>query len=361
LFRGRKAGRVARLTDSPGKGAFMTDAGRQTVVDVALQGTQLAQPADAASRAQVLGKLRLTDQTFRTLTRLAAIGVLVLLSGVILSLCRGARPALHTFGLDFITTQSWNPVTEKFGALAPIYGTIVTSFIAMAIAVPLGLLITLFLTELCPMWLRRPIGIAIELLAGIPSIIYGIWGLFVFAPFLQKWVQPALIDTFGSIPILSDLFEGPPYGIGMLTASLILAIMVLPFVTSVSRDVFEAVPPVLKEAAYGLGCTTWEVIRYVVLPYTRVGVIGGVMLGLGRALGETMAVTFVIGNAHKISSSLLAPGTTISATIANEFTEAVGDLYTSSLIALGLILFVITFIVLAAARYMLMRIERRIG
>jgi phosphate transport system permease protein len=231
----------------------------------------------------------------------------------------------------------------------------------MAIAVPLGLLITLFLTELCPLWLRRPIGIAIELLAGIPSIIYGIWGLFVFAPFLQQYVQPALIETFGHVPVLSSLFAGPPYGIGVLTAGLILAIMVLPFVTSVSRDVFEAVPPVLKEAAYGLGCTTWEVVRYVVLPYTRVGVIGGVMLGLGRALGETMAVTFVIGNAHRVSSSLIAPGTTISATIANEFTEAVGDLYTSSLIALGFLLFVITFIVLAAARYLLARIERRIG
>jgi phosphate transport system permease protein len=209
--------------------------------------------------------------------------------------------------------------------------------------------------------LRRPIGIAIELLAGIPSIIYGIWGLFVFAPFLQRTLQPALIDLFGHVPGLSSLFAGPPYGIGMLTAGLILAIMVLPFITSISRDVFEAVPPVLKEAAYGLGCTTWEVVRNVVLPYARVGVIGGVMLGLGRALGETMAVTFVIGNAHRISSSILAPGTTISATIANEFTEAVGDLYTSSLIALGLILFVITFIVLAAARYMLMRLERRLG
>ena len=220
----------------------------------------------------------------------------------------------------------------------------------MLIAVPVGLMIAFFLTELCPMWLRRPIGIAIELLAGIPSIIYGIWGLFVFAPFMQRYVQPLLIGLFGNIPVLSSLFAGPPYGIGMLTAGLILAIMVLPFITSISRDVFEAVPPVLKEAAYGIGCTTWEVFRNVVLPYTRVGVIGGVMLGLGRALGETMAVTFVIGNAHKISASILAPGTTISATIANEFTEAVGDLYTSSLIALGLILFVITFIVLAIAR-----------
>jgi phosphate transport system permease protein len=231
----------------------------------------------------------------------------------------------------------------------------------MLIAVPVGLFIALFLTELCPMWLRRPIGIAIELLAGIPSIIYGIWGLFVFAPFLQQYVQPFLISAFGHVPVLSTLFEGPPYGIGILTAGLILAIMVLPFITSISRDVFEAVPPVLKEAAYGLGCTTWEVARYVVLPFTRVGVIGGVMLGLGRALGETMAVTFVIGNAHRISGSLLAPGTTISATIANEFTEAVGDLYTSSLIALGLILFVITFIVLACARLMLMRLNARLG
>jgi phosphate transport system permease protein len=209
--------------------------------------------------------------------------------------------------------------------------------------------------------LRRPIGIAIELLAGIPSIIYGIWGLFVLAPFLQVHVQPVLIDTFANIPVLNALFAGPPYGIGMLTAGLILAIMVLPFITSISRDVFDSVPPVLKEAAYGLGCSTWEVMRYVVLPYARVGVIGGVMLGLGRALGETMAVTFVIGNAHRIAASVLAPGTTISATIANEFTEAVGDLYTSSLVALGLILFFITFIVLAAARYMLLRMERRAG
>src|SRR4029079_5307557 len=209
--------------------------------------------------------------------------------------------------------------------------------------------------------LRRPIGIAIELLAGIPSIIYGIWGLFVFAPFLQQTLQPFLIEVFGNIPILSSLFAGPPYGIGMLTAGLILAVMILPFISSLSRDVFESVPPVLKEAAYGIGCTTWEVVRHVVIPYTRTGLIGGGMLALGRALGETMAVTFVIGNAHRISASILAPGTTISATIANEFTEAVGDLYTSALIALGLILFVITFIVLAAARLMLMRLNARVG
>ncbi len=316
---------------------------------------------EAGERARVLDRLRVGDNVFRLLTRSAAIGVLVLLGGVILSLVIGAVPALHEFGFDFITSSSWNPVTEKFGAVAAMYGTVMTSFIAMLFAIPFGLLIAMFLTELCPKWLRRPIGIAIELLAGIPSIIYGIWGLFVLAPFLQQHVQPALIDTFASIPVLNALFAGPPYGIGILTAGLILAIMVLPFITSISRDVFDSVPPVLKEAAYGLGCSTWEVMRYVVLPYARVGVIGGVMLGLGRALGETMAVTFVIGNAHKIATSVLAPGTTISATIANEFTEAVGDLYTSSLIALGLILFFITFVVLAAARYMLLRMERRAG
>ncbi|MCL2429202.1 MAG: phosphate ABC transporter permease subunit PstC [Alphaproteobacteria bacterium] len=314
-----------------------------------------------ATRSKRLDRLRFSDGVFHKLTLFASIVVLLLLSGVIAALIQGSLPALRAFGLNFLISDSWNPVTEKFGALAPIYGTIVTSFLAMLIAVPFGLLIAMFLTELCPMWLRRPIGIAIELLAGIPSIIYGIWGLFVFAPFLQQTLQPFLINVFGPIPVLSSLFAGPPYGIGVLTAGLILAIMVLPFITSISREVFESVPPVLKEAAYGVGCTTWEVMRSVVLPYTRVGVIGGVMLGLGRALGETMAVTFVIGNAHRVSASILAPGTTISATIANEFTEAVGDLYTSALIALGLILFVITFLVLAAARYMLLRLERRIG
>ncbi len=330
------------------------------MVDLALQ-ERATVSAEARSRAKVLDRLRLGDVAFRQVTRAAAFFVLLLLGAVIASLIQGSLPALRAFGFNFLTTDSWNPVTEKFGALAPIYGTLVTSIIAMLIAVPVGLMIAFFLTELCPQWLRRPIGIAIELLAGIPSIIYGIWGLFVFAPILQDTLQPFLINTLGNVPWIGPLFAGPPYGIGMLTAGLILTIMVLPFVTAISRDVFEAVPAVLKEAAYGVGCTTWEVVRYVVLPYTRVGVIGGVMLGLGRALGETMAVTFVIGNAHRISASLLAPGTTISATIANEFTEAVGDLYTSSLIALGLILFVITLIVLAAARYLLRRIELRIG
>src|SRR5215468_2092354 len=304
---------------------------------------------------------RTADRLFRLATLFFALLVLALLGGVIVALIEGAWPALQTFGPAFLVTEVWNPVTEKFGALAPIYGTLVTSALAMLFGVPVSFGIAMFITELCPPWLKRPLGIAIELLAGIPSIIYGIWGLFVLAPFLQRTVQPFLIDTLGNVPLIGNLFAGPPYGIGVLTAGIILGVMVLPFITSITRDVFETVPPMLKESAYGLGATTWEVVWKVVLPYARVGVLGGVMLGLGRALGETMAVTFVIGNAHRISSSILAPGTTISATIANEFTEAVGDLYTSSLIALGLILFFITFIVLAAARYMLLRMERRVG
>ncbi|MDX8533635.1 phosphate ABC transporter permease subunit PstC [Mesorhizobium sp. VK25A] len=313
------------------------------------------------TREATVRRFAFTDMAFRTATRLSAILVLVLLGGVAISLIAGSWEALSKFGFSFLTTESWNPVTENFGALAPIYGTIVTSAIAILIAVPIGIGIAVFLTELCPRPLRRPIGIAVELLAGIPSIIYGIWGLFVFAPFLQTTVQPFIINIFHGIPGLSSLFAGPPYGIGLLTSSLILAIMVLPFITSITKDVFDTVPAVLKESAYGIGCTTWEVTRRVTIPYTRVGIMGGVMLGLGRALGETMAVTFVIGNAHRISASLFAPGTTISATIANEFTEADGALYTSSLVSLGLILFIITFIILALARYMLLRIDSRTG
>jgi phosphate transport system permease protein len=285
--------------------------------------------------------------------------VLMILGGVIASLIYGALPALRKFGFGFIVNGAWNPVTENFGALAPIYGTLVTSLIAMALAIPLSFGISIFLTELCPAWLKRPVGVAVELLAAVPSIIFGIWGLFVFAPILQRHVQPWLIETLGSLPGIGALFQGPPFGIGILTAALVLAIMVLPFIASVMRDVFETVPDVLRESAYGLGATTWEVIWQVVLPYSRTGVVGGIMLGLGRALGETMAVTFVIGNAHRVSTSLLAPGTTISASIANEFTEAVGDLYTSSLIALGVLLFLITFTVIAAARLMLRRLDRK--
>jgi phosphate transport system permease protein len=338
----------------------MEPARRRSVVDESMQAGAAA-AVDSATRASVLDRLRVGDVAFRHLTRAAAWGVLFLLSGVIIALINASAPVFKRFGLDFLISTRWNPVTEQFGALAPIYGTLVTSVIAMLIAVPVGLLIAFFLTQLCPQRLRRPIGIAIELLAGIPSIIYGIWGLFVLAPFLQETLQPFLIKTLGNAPMIAPLFAGPPYGIGMLTAGLILGIMVLPFVAAISRDVFATVPAVLKEAAYGIGCTTWEVARHVVLPYARVGVLGGIMLALGRALGETMAVTFVIGNSYHVSASLLAPATTISASIANEFTEAEGDLYSSALIALGLILFVITFLVLAAARYMLLRIERRLG
>ena len=314
-----------------------------------------------AARSKAARSFASSDSLFRNLTLAAAIIVLLILGGTIVSLIQGSIPAFRAFGFGFFVTEVWNPSDEKFGAAAAIYGTIVTSFIAMLIAIPVGLGIAIFLTELCPTALRRPIGIAIELLAGIPSIIFGIWGLFVFAPFVQQHIEPGLIALFGNVPVLNSVFAGPPYGIGVLTASLILAIMVLPFVSSISRDVFETVPPMLKESAYGIGCTTWEVMGNVVIPYTRVGVIGGCMLALGRALGETMAVTFVIGNAHNISASILAPGTTISATIANEFTEADGVLYTSSLIALGLILFMITFVVLAFARIMLMRLEMKAG
>ena len=313
------------------------------------------------SRAEALARFRLSDTLFAQLTRAAAIVVLLLLGGVIQSLINGSLAVWQEFGFGFFTGTSWNPVTERFGAAPAIYGTLVSSVLAMLIAVPIGIGIAVFLTELCPMALRRPIGIAVELLAGIPSIIYGIWGLFIFAPFLQATVQPFLIATLGNVPGLQGLFAGPPYGIGLLTASLVLAVMVLPFITSISRDVFETVPPMLKESAYGLGCTTWEVVRHVVIPYTRTGVIGGCMLALGRALGETMAVTFVFGTANNIAGPLLAPATTISATIANEFTEATGDLYTGALIGLGLILFMITFVVLSAARLMLLRLEMKKG
>jgi phosphate transport system permease protein len=317
---------------------------------------------DIAAKQIQPGELgRLADPAFRGATAFFALLVLVILGGVIVSLINGALPALGAFGWHFLATDSWNPVTEKFGALAPIYGTVVTSAIAMLIGIPVAFGVAVFITELCPVWLRRPLGTVIELLAAIPSIIYGIWGLFVFAPFMQSYVQPAIIDTFGALPGIGALFGGPPLGIGVLTAGLILGIMVLPFISAVMRDVFETVPAILKESAYGLGATTWEVMWQVVLPYTRIGVVGGIMLGLGRALGETMAVTFVIGNAHRIQGSILAPGTTISATLANEFTEAVGDLYLSSLFALGFILFVITFVVLACAKALLIRLEKQAG
>lgn len=289
----------------------------------------------------------------------AAILVLVTLVAIIISLIIGAWPAITTFGFGFLISSEWNPPREIFGALPAIYGTLLTSVGAMLIAVPIGIMIALFLTEICPKPFRKPIGIAIELLAGVPSIVYGIWGLFIFAPFLKTYVQPLIIGSLGQLPLVGSLFSGPPFGIGIFTSALILAIMVLPFITSISRDVFASVPPVLKEAGYGIGCTTWEVFGKIIFPFSRVGVLGACMLALGRALGETMAVTFVIGNSHRMPTSLLGPGTTISATIANEFTEAESDLYSASLIELALLLFVITFIVLSVARYMLARIEKQ--
>jgi phosphate transport system permease protein len=301
------------------------------------------------------------DRLFRGVTRFFALVVLAIVVAIMISLLVEALPALRKFGFSFLTSTEWNPVTENFGAAVAIFGTLVTSAIALLIAVPVSFGIAIFITELAPPWMKRPVGTAIELLAAIPSIIYGMWGLFVFVPIFADHVQPLMTEASADLPFLGPLFDGPPMGIGLFTAGLILAIMILPFITAVMRDVFEVVPPVLKESAYGLGATTWEVVGGVVLPYTKVGVIGGIMLGLGRALGETMAVTFVIGNAHRISSSLFMPGNTISSTLANEFTEAVGDMYNASLIALGLVLFVITFIVLAFAKLLLLRLAAREG
>jgi phosphate transport system permease protein len=299
------------------------------------------------------------DLRFRAFALGAAVAVTLIFAGVLFSLLAGAMPAFKAFGLSFITTEAWNPTEERFGALASIYGTLVTSLIAMFIAVPVGIGIAIFLTELCPRPLRRPI--AIELLAGIPSIIYGIWGLFIFAPWFQQHVQMPVIDALADVPVLNTLFGGAPYGIGIFTAGLILSIMILPFISAVTRDVLETVPGVLKEASYGLGSTQWEVMWKVALPFSRVGIVGGAMLALGRALGETMAVTFVIGNAHHIAASLFAPGTSISAAIANEFSEATSTLYISSLIYLGLVLYVITFVVLVGALLLLRSLEKKAG
>ena len=301
------------------------------------------------------------DLLFRNLTRVSAFAVLALLAAIIVSLIIGSMPAIRAFGFGFLASSGWDPVNEQFGALIPIVGTLATSAIALTIAIPVSFGIALFLTELSPRILRRPLGIAIELLAGIPSIIYGMWGLFVFAPLFADLVEPWINDHIGTTPYLGPFFSGPPMGIGILTAGIILAIMVIPFIASVMRDVFEVVPTLLKESAYGLGATTWEVMWKVVLPYTKIGVVGGIMLGLGRALGETMAVTFVIGNAHELGKSLLMPGNSIASALANEFTEAYGELYTSSLIELGLILFFITFVVLSLARYMLFKLGQREG
>jgi phosphate transport system permease protein len=310
--------------------------------------------SDAQLAARV-AKFARADRWFEATTFLFAALVLLALAGLLASLLIQAWPALREFGFGFLTGTTWSPSDDVYGAVIAVYGTLVTSAIAMLFAVPISFGIALFLTESCPISLRRPLGTAIELLAGVPSIIYGIWGLFVLAPLVQQYVQPWLIAT--GIP----LFSGPPLGIGVFTAGMVLALMVIPFTASVMRDVFETVPPVLKESAYGLGCTTWEVTRHVVLPYTRVGVIGGVMLGLGRALGETMAVTFVIGNANRLSANLFAPGNSIASTLANEFAEADPALHVPALFALGLLLFVITVFVLAAARWLTSRGTRKAG
>ena len=321
----------------------------------------VSQEQQLAALAQKLALHRVLDGLFRKTTLFFALFVLAILAAIIGSLIVGGYPAMEKFGFGFLTSRAWNPVTHEYGALNAIYGTVVTSFIALLIGVPLSFGIAVFLTELCPVWLKRPLGTAVELLAGIPSIIYGIWGLFVFAPIFADHVQPFLTSTIGTVPIVGALFQGPAMGIGVLAAGIILAVMIIPFIASVMRDVFEVVPSVLKESAYGLGATTWEVVRNIVLPYTKAGVVGGIMLGLGRALGETMAVTFVIGNAPRIAASLYAPGNSIASTLANEFAEASDVLHVSSLISLGLVLFLITLVVLTLAKLMLAQLAKREG
>ncbi len=322
-------------------------------------------PKAAAGRDEqrmlsIVKRQQIQDFFFHKITLTFSLIVLVALLGIIVSLFVNAWPAFQKFGFEFIWRVEWDIVNEEFGAAIAVVGTLVSATIALLIAVPLSFGVALFLTETCPVWLRRPLGTAVELLAAVPSIIYGMFGLFIFAPLFAEHGQPALQSTLGQMPLIGGFFGGAMNGIGILAAGLVLAFMVLPFVAAVMRDVFEIVPPILRESAYGLGCTTWEVVRYVVLPYTQKGVVGGVMLGLGRALGETMAVTFVIGNSNKLSSSLFAPGTSIASTLANEFGEA-ADMHMSALFGLGFLLFVITFFVLAIAKVMLIRAEKAKG
>jgi len=329
-----------------------------SAAEIAEAGSTAMDPAEVrAGVARRLRRGRVIDRWFARVTWLSGVAVLAIVLAIAGSLLVGALPIIDKFGLGFLLSRQWNPVNDEFGAFTSIVGTLVTSTIAIVVAVPVSVGVSLFITELAPTWLKRPVGTAVELLAAIPSIIYGMWGVFVFAPYFADHVQPWMNDHLAGVPGLGNLLTGPPFGIGVLTAGLILAIMIIPFIAAVMRDVFEVVPPVLKESAYGLGATTWEVFKTVTLRYTKAGIVGGIMLGLGRALGETMAVTFVIGNSHKLHASLFMPGNTISSTLANEFTEATGEMYTSALIALGLILFFITFLVLAAARLMLLRMR----
>jgi phosphate transport system permease protein len=316
--------------------------------------------ADNPDMLTIARRQRVQDFLFHRITQAFSLLVLVALLGIIGSLFVNALPTFQKFGLHFIWRVEWDIINEEFGAAIAIFGTLASAAIALLIAVPLAFGIALFLTENCPVALRRPLGMAIELLAAVPSIIYGMFGLFIFAPLFAQYGQPALQSTLGQMPLIGPLFGGATNGIGILAAGIILAFMVLPFIAAVMRDVFEIVPPILRESAYGLGCTTWEVVRKVVLPYTQKGVVGGVMLGLGRALGETMAVTFVIGNANRLPTSLFSPGTSIASTLANEFGEA-ADFHVSALFALGFLLFVITFVVLALAKVMILRSEKGRG
>ena len=330
-------------------------------VDTTMTSQPMPVPTAQQQRmASIAARQRLQDVFFHRITQSFSLLVLIALMGIIVSLVINAWPAFQKFGLQFVWRVEWDIINEEFGAAIAIVGTLASASIALIIAVPLAFGIALFLTETCPVWLRRPLGTAVELLAAVPSIIYGMFGLFVFAPLFADHVQPGLQGLLGTMPLIGPLFGGATNGIGILAAGIVLAFMVLPFIAAVMRDVFEIVPPILRESAYGLGCTTWEVVRRVVLPYTQKGVVGGIMLGLGRALGETMAVTFVIGNANRLPTSLFSPGTSIASTLANEFGEA-ADFHLSTLFALGLLLFVITFVVLAAAKVMIMRAEKAKG
>ncbi len=356
IFSGRA---FMECTQDMNSSIAMADATSPTAANQAPQ--QAERRLDTQPEMPPMRSHKLGDFIFHKVTFGFALSVMLVLVGIIISLVKGAWPALQEFGPAFITTIEWDPVNDQYGALIAIVGTLVTSFIALLFAFPISFGIALFLTEICPAWLKRPLGTAVELLAGVPSIIYGMWGLFIFAPFFSEHVQPWLAAILGPIPFIGRLFQGPMIGIGMLAAGMILAVMIIPFIASVMRDVFEVVPPILKESAYGLGCTKWEVVRKIVLPYTKSGVVGGVMLGLGRALGETMAITFVIGNANRLSWSLFAAGNSIASTLANEFGEADTPLHVSSLYALGLILFVITLIVLSAAKLMLLGLKKNEG
>lgn len=331
---------------------------------MSLEITMSQQPVPAETvnptMVSIARKQRLQDIFFHRVTQAFSLVVLIALLGIIISLFVNAWPAFQKFGLNFIWRVEWDIINEEFGAAMAIVGTLASAAIALLISVPLAFGIALFLTETCPAWLRRPLGTSIELLAAVPSIIYGMFGLFVFAPLFADYIQVPLKQLLGGMPLIGFLFGGSTNGFGILAAGIVLAFMVLPFVAAVMRDVFEIVPPILRESAYGLGCTTWEVVRKVVLPYTQKGVIGGIMLGLGRALGETMAVTFVIGNANRMPTSLFSPGTSIASTLANEFGEA-ADFHISALFALGFLLFVITFIVLGLAKWMLVRAEKAKG